>query len=69
MNAGEKAVINFSCVGKSSVPDGVAAIEAEVPMVGFADAEGKHTDFYWKNEELAPDERPKGGIKAPGKKK
>src|SRR5262249_2676235 len=28
MNGGEKAVINFSCVGKSSVPEGVAAIEA-----------------------------------------
>jgi hypothetical protein len=69
VNPGEKIFINFSCVGKSSIPEGFAAIEAEVPMVGFADAEGKHTDFYWKNEELAPDERPKGGIKAAGKKK
>jgi hypothetical protein len=38
-------------------------------MVGFADAEGKHSEFYWKNEELTPDTRPKGGIKASGKKK
>lgn len=69
MKAGEKAVISFSCVGKSSVPDGATAIEAEVPTVGFADETGKHNEFYWKNEELAPDERPKGGIKAPAKKK
>jgi hypothetical protein len=69
MNPGEKAVINFSCVGKASVPEGASAIEAEVQMVGFADAEGKHSEFYWKNEELTPDARPKGGIKAAGKKK
>lgn len=69
MNPGEKAVINFSCVGKSSVPEGFAAIEAEIQMAGFADAEGKHSEFYWKNEELTPDTRPKGGIKATGKKK
>jgi len=69
MNPGEKAVINFSCVGKSSVPEGYAAIEGEIQMVGFADAEGKHSDFYWKNEELTPDTRPKGGIKATAKKK
>ena len=69
MQPAEKAVINFSCVGKSSVPEGAAAIEAEIQMVGFADAEGKHSEFYWKNEELTPDERPKGGIKAAGKKK
>jgi hypothetical protein len=69
MNPGEKAVINFSCVGKSSVPEGVAAIEAEIQMVGFADAEGKRSEFYWKNEELTPDTRPKGGIKPAGKKK
>ena len=68
MHPGEKAVINFSCIGKSSVPEGAVAIEAEVPMVGFADAEGKRSEFYWKNEELAPDTRPKGGIK-PEKKK
>ena len=69
MQPAEKAVINFSCVGKSSVPEGTSAIEAEIQMVGFADAEGKHSEFYWKNEELTPDTRPKGGIKASGKKK
>jgi len=68
MNPGEKAVINFSCVAKSSVPEGATAIEAEIQMVGFADAEGKHSEFYWRNEELTPDTRPKGGIKAPKKK-
>jgi hypothetical protein len=69
MKPAEKAVINFSCVGKSSVPEGATAIEAEIQTVGFADAEGKHSDFYWKNEELTPDTRPKGGIKASAKKK
>jgi hypothetical protein len=69
MNPGEKAVINFSCVGKSSVPEGATAIEAEIQMVGFADAEGKHSDFYWRNDELTPDARPKGGIKAATSKK
>jgi hypothetical protein len=69
MKPAEKAVINFSCVGKSSVPEGTAAIEAEVQMVGFADADGKRAEFYWKNEELTPDTRPKGGIKAAAKKK
>ncbi len=68
MQPGEKAVINFSCVGKSSVPEGATAIEGEIQMVGFADAEGKRSEFYWKNEELTPDARPKGGIK-PAKKK
>jgi hypothetical protein len=69
MQPGEKAVINFSCVGKSSVPEGTVAIEAEIQTVGFADAEGKHSDFYWKNEDLTPDTRPKGGLKASLKKK
>jgi hypothetical protein len=68
MNPGEKAVITFSCVGKSHVPEGATAIEGEIKMVGFADKDGKKSEFYWKNDELAPDERPKGGIK-PAKKK
>jgi hypothetical protein len=34
-----------------------------MPMVGFADASGKKIDFYWRNNDLAPDVRPKGGIK------
>jgi hypothetical protein len=69
MKPGEKAVLTFSCVGKSHVPEGTAAIEAEMKMVGFADAEGKHNEFYWKNDDLTPDARAKGGIKAPAKKK
>ena len=63
MNPDEKAVITFSCINKSHVPEGTAAVEAEMQMVGFADAEGKKNDFYWKNDEIAPDERPKGGLK------
>jgi hypothetical protein len=70
MNPGEKAVITFSCVGKQNVPEGTDAIEGEIKMVGFADTEGKHSDFYWKNDEIAPDTRSKGGLKAaPAKKK
>jgi hypothetical protein len=68
MNPAEKAVITFSCVSKSHVPEGTTAIEGEIMMVGFADSEGKRNEFYWKNADLAPDTRPKGGIK-PAKKK
>ncbi len=63
MNAGEKATVTFSCVKSSHIPEGAVAIEAEVPMVGFADASGKKIDFYWKNNDLIPEERPKGGVK------
>jgi hypothetical protein len=63
MNAGEKAVITFSCVPKSVIPDGTTIIEAEMQMVGYADPSGKKIDFYWKNGDLTPDARPKGGVK------
>jgi hypothetical protein len=63
MKAGEKAVITFSCVKKDNMPDGVAAIEAEMEMVGFTDSEGKKNEFYWRNKELTPDERPKSKAK------
>jgi hypothetical protein len=63
LNAGEKATFNFSCVQKSNVPDGATAIEAEAVLVGFADASGKKNEFYWKNPDLAPEARPKGGAK------
>lgn len=63
MKVGEKAVITFSCVNASHVPEGTAAIEAEMQMVGFTDDEGKQTTFYWRNEALTPDARPKGGVK------
>jgi hypothetical protein len=61
----------FSCVKKEHVPEGTAAIEAEVRTVGFADAEGTKNEYYWSNPDLIPDARPKGGIKAgkPAKKK
>jgi|HubBroStandDraft_2_1064218.scaffolds.fasta_scaffold154101_1 hypothetical protein len=60
MNAAEKAVLTFSCVPKSVVPDDTASIEAEMQMVGFADSSGKKVDFYWRNNDLTPDARPKG---------
>ena len=63
LNPAEKATINFSCVKKKDVPDGATGIEGEMQMVGFADASGKKNDFYWKNMDLTPEERPKGGVK------
>ncbi len=63
MKAGEKAVLTFSCVEKKHVPEGTAAIGAEMQMVGFADATEKKINFYWSNNDLAPDARPKAGIK------
>ena len=63
MKVGEKATLTFSCVKKKHVPEGTAKIEGELQMVGFADSSGEKVDFYWKNDDLVPDERPKGGIK------
>jgi hypothetical protein len=63
MNPAEREVLNFSCVPKKVIPDGTATIEAEMQMVGFADASGKKVDFYWRNLDLTPEARPKGGIK------
>jgi hypothetical protein len=59
----EKTAYNFSCMGKSNIPQGMTSMEAEALMVGFADSTGKKVEFYWKNPDLAPDARPKGGIK------
>jgi hypothetical protein len=50
-------------VTKKDMPDGTATIEGEMPMVGFADATEKKIDFYWRNADLTPDARPKGGVK------
>lgn len=60
---GEKIFMFFSCVKKSHVPEGTATIEAEVKTVGFADADGRKNEFYWQNPSLAPEARPKGGVK------
>jgi hypothetical protein len=60
----EKVFLYFSCVKKKHVPEGTAAIEAEIQMVGFADESEKQVDYYWRNKELTPDERKKGGLKA-----
>jgi hypothetical protein len=59
----EKAFFNFSCVKPKHVPEGATAIEAEMQMVGFADASEKQVEVYWRNQDLTPDERKKGGIK------
>lgn len=63
LNPSETARFTFSCMKKADVPDGTTAIEAEATMVGFADASMKKNDFYWRNIDLAPDKRPKGGAK------
>jgi len=63
MKVGEKAVVTFSCVKKAHVPEGTTAIEAEMQTVGFTEAGGTKADTYWRNEELVPDARPKGGVK------
>jgi hypothetical protein len=59
---GEKVFVNFSCVKKDDVPKNAVTIEGEVAMVGFTDDAGKN-DTYWRNDDLIPEERPKGGIK------
>jgi hypothetical protein len=63
MKPGEKAVITFSCVKKEHVPEGAKAIEGELQIVGFADATEKKSEYYWRNNDLVPDARPKGGVK------
>jgi hypothetical protein len=63
MKPAEKAVITFSCLKKEHVPEGTAQVEAEMQVVGFADASEKKTEYYWKNGDLTPDTRPKGGVK------
>ncbi len=63
MKPAEKAVIQFACVQKKHVPEGTTAIEAEMQMVGFADETEKKNEFYWRNNDLVPESRPKGGIK------
>lgn len=63
MKVDESATITFSCVKKKHVPEGTAAIEGELVMVGFADASEKKSEYFWANKDLAPDARPKGGVK------
>jgi hypothetical protein len=63
MKPNEKAVLSFSCVAKKHVPDGTTAIEAEMQGVGFADSTEKKVEYYWRNKDLAPDARKKGGSK------
>lgn len=63
MKPAESATLTFSCVPKSAIPDGTSTIEAEMPMVGFADPTEKKIDFYWRNTDLTPNQRAKGGVK------
>jgi len=60
---GEKVFMNFSCVKKEDVPKGAVSIEGEIQTAGFADDAGTATDTYWRNDDLAPDERPKRSVK------
>ena len=63
MKPAEKATITFSCVKKDNVPEGTTQVEAEMQMVGFADASEKKSEYFWKNGDLTPEARPKGGVK------
>ena len=63
MKPAESAVLTFSCVPKKVIPEGTATIEGEMQMVGFAEPSDKKIDFYWRNRDLTPDARPKGGVK------
>ena len=63
MKPAESATLTFSCVPKKVIPDGTATIESEMQMVGFSDPSEKKIDFYWRNMDLTPDVRPKGGVK------
>lgn len=63
MKVKEKATLSFSCVKKDVVPEGAKQVEAEIISVGFSDASEKKNEFYWSNLDLAPDTRPKGGVK------
>ena len=64
LKPGEKALIQFGCLRKDGVPDGADAIEAEVDKVGFVDKkDDSKVDLYWRNKDLSPDDRPKGGPK------
>jgi len=58
----EKVFVNFSCVKKDDVPKDAVTIEGEVATVAFTDDTGKN-DTYWRNDDLIPEDRPKGGIK------
>ena len=60
VKANEKFSLTFSCVKKERVPEGAKAIEAEMQMVGFADASEKSSDYYWRNNDLTPEQRKKG---------
>jgi hypothetical protein len=59
----EKAAYNFSCMGKSNIPDGMASMEGEAFLVGFADSTVKKNEYYWRNNDLTPETRAKGGVK------
>ena len=60
---GEKIFMFFSCVKKAHVPEGTAAIQAEVKTVGFTDDAARESVFYWSNPDLAPEKRPKAKAK------
>lgn len=63
LNPAEKAKYTFSCMKKADMPAGATAMEAEATIVGFAEPSLKKNEFYWKNADLAPEARPKGGAK------
>ncbi len=63
MKPAEKATLTFSCVKKETVPENATAIEGEMQMVGFADESEKKSKLYWRNNDITPETRKKGGVK------
>jgi hypothetical protein len=63
VKVGEKVVLWFSCVRKAHVPEGTVAVEGEMQSLGFTDAAATKSDTFWRNNDLVPNQRPKGGIK------
>jgi len=63
MKPKEKATLYFSCVKKKHVPEGTTSIEAEMKTVGFTAKDEARADTYWRNADLVPEKRPKGGVK------
>src|SRR5262249_55476604 len=63
MKPAEKAASACACIKNETVPEGATQIEAEMQIVGFADASQKKSECFWRNGDLTPDQRAKGGVK------
>jgi len=48
---------------QEGIPDGTTTIEGRDADGRLRDASEKKIDFYWRNADLSPAARPKGGAK------